>query len=199
MDIEFASGVLEPVSGGCLGALSNYFVNTTLNVGTFEILLLKEETHETHECAFGVSDQILISHDVERVLIFANAVADQGVKEPSHACSLLLNEPFPILGVVSVELKLSLVAVANCVAKSRERWENIKRMSDTNESLSCGELSRKLHLEWVMRLGNHHIVSDMEFTFKAHDLKRGGGMRVHTGTCGQTGHLLAVSTQEGVA
>ena len=35
MDIEFASGILELVSGGCLGALSNYFVNTTLNIGTF--------------------------------------------------------------------------------------------------------------------------------------------------------------------
>ncbi len=116
MDIEFASCVLELVGGGCLGTLSNYFVDTTLNIGSFKILLLKEETHETHESAFGISHQILISYDVEWVLIFANATANQDVKELSHVLSLLSNEPVPVLGVVSVELKLGLVAVANCIA-----------------------------------------------------------------------------------
>ena len=85
-------------------------------------------------------------------------MAEENLEELFHLECLLCDEPVPPLRVVSGEVEFWLVAMAQSVAESAERWEYVERVSHTDESLLCGVGHGALDAEWMVRLGNPDVV-----------------------------------------
>ena len=156
--------------------MADNFIDAALNVRATQVLLLQKERHETHESVLGRSDQVFVSHDVQWLLVLLIAMAEENLEELFHLECLLCDEPVPPLRVVSGEVEFWLVAMAQSVAESAERWEHVERVSHTDESLLCGVGHGALDAEWMVRLGNPDVVITVALTLQPHDLERGGSV-----------------------
>jgi hypothetical protein len=84
VSVELASRCLKLVGLSGRTALSNDLFDTTLNVGSAKILLVKKVGHQAHKSILGVADDVLVSHNVEGLSTLDVAVADQDLKELLH-------------------------------------------------------------------------------------------------------------------
>ena len=101
VDVELASGRLKFVGLSSLATLGDDLIDAALDVGASKVLSLKKEGHKAHQGLLGRSNEILVTHDIERLSLLDIAVLDHGLEELLLLISLSLDEPRPPLRVVN--------------------------------------------------------------------------------------------------